>query len=152
MHAFSSGQLREIDTLRLTDRELGLLLATLEGQGARVAKPAGSGATGGKQRRKYERFMYRKQSALILTVSERDGNEKRFLVRARNLSSWGMGFLHGGFLYSGTPVRLVLQTLDNEPVIVSGTIVRCSHVRAHVHDIGVRFDAEVDLSCFTPAK
>jgi hypothetical protein len=152
MRAFSDKQLHEIDTLRLTDRELGLLMATLDGQAGCAGTAMGARASGGKQRRKYERFMYRSRSALILTLCERDGGERRFLVRARNLSSWGMGFLHGGFLYTGTAVRILLKTTDDEPVIVAGMIVRCVHVRAHVHEIGVRFDEELDLSAFTGGK
>jgi len=71
-----------------------------------------------------------------------------YLVRTRNLSPTGIAFLHGSFVYTGTGCVLALHDAQGKIVGVEGKVVRCQHVRGHVHDIGVRFSRPLDVKQF----
>lgn len=85
---------------------------------------------------------------ISLTVTHPGGGEARFMVASRNLSSGGMAFLHGGFLHTGTTVRVVLTTKDRQSKVILGEVRSCRHVRAHIHEVGVRFQEKIDLTQF----
>src|SRR4051812_30907003 len=112
------------DSLRISAQEQGDILSELD---RRAASQKSS------ERRNDERLRYVQQALLFMQVRHPGGTTSNYLVRTRNLSTTGIGFLHGTFLYSGTPCTLSLRNSKNKFVDIEGTIVRCSHVRGHIH-------------------
>lgn len=127
------------DSLRMSPKEQDEILSELEGRSARQRSS---------ERRTDERLRYVQSALLFLQVRHPGGTTSNYLVRTRNLSKTGIGFLHGSFLYSGTPCTVSLRTPQNKFVDVEGTVVRCSHVRGHIHDVGVKFVKPVKLRDF----
>jgi CheY-like chemotaxis protein len=98
-------------------------------------------------RRVQPRLEYR-PSDIAISVEHPAGGVSRFLVSPRNLSTGGIAFLHGGFLHTGSLCRLVLIKRDGQVQIVVGKIASCRHVDGQVHEVGVRFDQDIDLKQF----
>ncbi len=68
------------------------------------------------------------------------------LVRAvvKDISRTGMGMLYGGYLHLDTQVLARFVEKDGTPIFVQGgKVVRCTHVRGVVHEVGIRFDTEI---------
>lgn len=127
-----------VDSLRLSRREQDELMAQL----------STAGVAAGAERRTEERLAYQKQAGMVVQMHHPGGTVANYMVRARNLSSRGIAFLHGGFVYTGTRCVLALMTIDNKVMRVEGQVARCQHVRGHVHDIGVQFDSPIRMRDF----
>lgn len=125
--------------LRLSVRDEAEILAALD---------RGSASAAGRDRRRQTRVPYERRAGLIVQMHHPGGSIENYLVRVRNLSTGGVGFLHGSFVYTGTYCVMTLLTINNRAVRVEGKVVRCRHVRKHVHEIGVRFDEPIDLHDF----
>src|SRR3954469_14166656 len=100
------------DSLGISAREQGDILTELE---RRAASQKSS------ERRVDERLRYVQQALLFMQVRHPGGTISNYLVRTRNLSTTGIGFLHGTFLYTGTPCTLSLRTSKNKFVDIEGT-------------------------------
>lgn len=97
-------------------------------------------------RRKSRRFMLRSKEAVITLGSGPTGQPIRAPVR--DLSEGGLCFFYGVFVYPETPCTPRLVTVDGEQVLVPSKTVRCSHIKGRIHEIGVRFNAPIDVSMF----
>ncbi len=84
----------------------------------------------------------------VVEMHHPGGSRIRYRVQTVNLSTYGVGFLHGSFCYTGTPTHMVLATCDNQPVRLTGKIVRCQLVEGRVHEVGMAFKAPIQLSDF----
>jgi CheY-like chemotaxis protein len=102
----------------------------------------------GKERRRQSRVPYEHRAGLIVQMHHPGGSVATYLVRVRDLSTGGVGFLHGSFVYCGTRCTMALLTTDGKTVCVEGKVVRCSHVRKHIHQIGLRFNTPIRLRDF----
>ena len=127
---------QKVDTLRLQEKDIGVLLSYLDAQSK--AKDKGT--------RKFERFTYREVTAIVLTIEQFDSSQRSYLVRPRNLSEGGLGFIHGTFVYPGSKAVVTLMNREKQQVSIPGKIVRCRHVRAHIHEVGMKFDEPLDLT------
>lgn len=87
---------------------------------------------------------YRNVTHLLATVKGGDGRVQRFRVRTHDLSSSGLGFLHGTFIYPGANVQLVLNHCVHGPTYHDAVVRRCDHCQRHVHRIGVEFDKPIE--------
>lgn len=128
--------MERMDSLRLSDVQQRALLDALE---MLAQEPKGA------ELRVSRRYRYLVPGGLTL---ELDGVTSKFLVRPRNLSTGGISFLHGNFLYPGTTCRIALQTTDHEQVMALGTVVRCRCVRGRAHEVGVQFAAPIEIENF----
>jgi CheY-like chemotaxis protein/HPt (histidine-containing phosphotransfer) domain-containing protein len=120
------------DSIRLPQRELEQLLLDLNRQQT---------ATADSKRRTRRWTMPLSKGVLTLTDSAM--RQSHHLVVPRNLSSGGMSFLLGGFVYLGTHCTITLKGLDGKAHGVGAKIARCQHVRGRLHDVGVAFDAPI---------
>lgn len=87
----------------------------------------------------------------LLRVERRGSVLGMLLVRSRNLSSTGMCVVHGGRIPRRARATVVLEADDKTGLITTGTIVWCKAVRGVrplAHEIGIQFDAPVDVSAF----
>ncbi len=126
-----------IKTIRLSQRELAAVLEEIESLGGGEAVA---------QLRCEPRVPLADAAPMLIRVSHPGGSTVELVVKARNLSSMGIGFIIGSFLYAGTTVTVYLARRDGQPQAVPGRVVRCVHIRGLVHDVGVRFDKAIDLS------
>lgn len=128
-----------LDVLRLSANEVEAINRELDAQAEQFQ---------GNNRRQDERHPYRAGAKMVATVFHPGGTTTRYLIKPRNISRTGLGFLHGSFLHLGTRIIVSLETLRHTLVNVTGQIVFCKFVRGNVHEIGVRFSQPIELAQF----
>lgn len=128
-----------VDLIRLSERELRELLERLDAPH--------TGAGGAKYSRNAVRWSLRQQRA-VLTVVDDNAQHKSAVVVPRNLSTQGVGFLYGGYLHKEQRCNITLRARDGSPRSIPGTVLRCTHVKGHIHEIGVRLDHPIAPSDF----
>lgn len=129
-----------IDSLRLSDWEREALLTQMNRQ---------SSESYGVELRQDERLPYQVGAGVVVKLHHPGGSTANYLVRPRNISQRGMGFLHGNFLYVGSRCSAQLHTrVAGTRITAEGKIVRCQHVRGHVHEVGMRFEQPIDVNLF----
>lgn len=100
--------------------------------------------SGASDRRSDERYVYRVKSCIIHMQSPGAGTSMAYQVPTRNISSGGMGFLHGGFVHPGTRCVVQLISMHGTWKNAEATVVFCRYVEGLVHDVSVQFDHQVD--------
>jgi len=128
---------KPIETLRMDDREKRRVID------AYIAKNSN---TGGAPRD--IRVQCEEGGTATVAIANPGGNRVSYTVIPRNLSRWGMGFLHGRFVYQDSECAVSLKTLDGEVVTAQGKVVRCLHLGSTIHEVGVLFHTPIDLSLF----
>lgn len=90
----------------------------------------------------------------LLRVERRGGVLGMLLVRTRNLSSTGMCVVHGGRVPRHCKATIVIQTEDGRGIITTGKTRWCKRIAGDTlaHEIGVEFDAPIDVSAFVPGE
>ena len=91
----------------------------------------------------------------LLRVERRGSVLGMLLVRSRNLSSTGMCVIHGGRVPRRCVATVVIQGADGRGVITSGRTIWCKRVPGEkpvAHEIGIAFDAAIDVSAFVPSE
>lgn len=128
-------------SLQLSEKEWGVLIGTLE---------AGKGPTvpATRDRRDLEATRFPLVKRCALRVLHPSGNVTSHLVRSRNISMGGMGFIHLSFLYPDTDCHVALQTRAGESVAMAGKVSWCRHVSGKSHEIGFRFDQMIPVGEF----
>src|SRR5437868_1999499 len=112
-------------SLRLSEKEELEILSSLEyGHGNSVVN-----------QRRQNRLPYVHRASLVIQMCHSGASQLNYLLRARNLSAEGIGFLHGSFVYTGTACVVSLLNKQGKPVRIEGRVVRCKHVRKHVHEV-----------------
>lgn len=135
-----------LDTLRLSATQYEGLLAELN-QFSIAAVETGSE----QDRRQHERYALHRRTLLLCCVRRGHLPPARFAVRCYDLSSGGMSFLHGNYLHVNSQCQLTLITADRRGVRTDGRIVRCVHLRDHVHRVGVAFRKPMDIEALGQA-
>ncbi|MEO0514209.1 MAG: PilZ domain-containing protein [Planctomycetota bacterium] len=95
--------------------------------------------------REHDRVDYDAQVTLYAEFEEAD-QEKSYLVRTRNISSSGLGFIHHSEVVAGT--RVCFTAFDNDGRVCSleGVSARADLIEEGLWDIGIRFDHLIDLT------
>ncbi len=123
----------------LTDAQINSLFDRLD----RVTK-------GEDPRRSFTRWSYRLMNA-ELSIEHPGGSRTGVPVACRNLSCGGAGVIHSSFVYPGSRCVLQLTTPTGHQNEVHGAVVRCNHVEGIVHELGVKFDEEIEIGAYTGA-
>lgn len=127
-----------VDLLGTASRELADLIGA-----ARAPTPLGNRRPKGRA----SRMAYDEQGVLIAALRPAQDQEiTAYKVRPLNISSTGVGFLHGAFVYPGTVCSLIARDLGGVPRQLTGHVVRCRLIQGRVHEVGVRFDEPIDLT------
>ncbi len=129
-----------IDTLKLTDEQWAEL--------ARKLDNAPSNYTG---QRRHIRVEYKKLAQIAVAIKVSATQWAKYIVRSRDLSEGGIGFLHGSYVYEGTACRVILKKKNGEVMCLDGVVKHCNHISGTVHKIGVQFNEPIDLCQFTDA-
>ena len=128
-------------SLQLSEDEWFNLISDVEAsKGPAIAPTA--------DRRNLDMVRYPYVRSIGLRVSHRESSATMHVVRARNLSSGGIGFFHGCFLYPDTLCHIAVQTVDGQRVAMAGKVSWCRHVRGRSHEIGLRFTRLIDVKDF----
>ena len=106
---------------------------------------------GGSLKRVFVRWPYRKGTVEIRLI-EPMGSTRSIKMASRNISNGGLSLLHSAFQYPGAPCELELETSGGEKETVRGVLTRCSHLSGVVHEIGIKFDEEIDARRFVPVE
>ena len=129
-----------LDTLRLSRRQLQAVVQFLRRQQDNFH---------GAEVRAEPRLPFSAEGGVAIELRHPGGTVGRYLIRPHNLSSRGMGFLNGAFVYPGTACVVLLPKLAGHGARrIAGQAVRCRHVAGNVHEVGVRFEEPLDLSEF----
>lgn len=104
-----------------------------------------------KSRRGTGRVKYRIPSVVVRP--DRSDKDIAFIVSTRNISTGGMSILHGQMMYTGNACRVDLATRNGEWITVKATVAHCRLIRGMLHEVGLMFDAPIDLStlAYVPA-
>ncbi|MFN0131967.1 MAG: PilZ domain-containing protein [Phycisphaerales bacterium] len=115
-----------VDVLRLEPEEIHRLRemeANLRGQGAEFRRePRAAWA-----------------SKALAEFTGPTGVTTRAVVYPFDLSSKGIGLLHGAYMHTGTRVHLRLWIDEEESIVVDGTVRRCGFLNGRTHAVGVEF-------------
>lgn len=80
------------------------------------------------------------------------GNSAPMILTLRDISNGGMGILHGSFVHPGSAAIIAIVGKDKAVLVkIKGKVIRCTHVRGSVHDVGIQFDEPVRLELYVPA-
>ena len=103
---------KPVQTLRIANSELDELIAQLEREGGLCTRGS---------RRESRRWRAQTQKVVVL-VQDDSGARRSLVMAPRNMSTGGMGLLHGGFLHPGGLCVLVLaiQLRDATQVVRRG--------------------------------
>lgn len=123
-------------TLRMTDKQKQQFLAQLDSYRQQADNS---------EQRSNDRQDYGQAFEIVVEVVHPGGSVVRFQVQPRNLSTTGMGFLHGNFLHKDTECKCFLRAASGNEVAVDAKVVRCEYKSAGVHEIGVQFSAPIDI-------
>lgn len=123
-----------IDILRLKLKEVWDLLAIR----------AQNSADDYQERRQSIRHRMPVNAHIILGMDEVMSKPK-FLTYPIDLSSGGVGLLHGKFEYNDTRCTVVIPTLEGDLIKHNAQIVRCHHNQKNVHDVGLKFDTPIQI-------
>ena len=126
-----------IKSVKLSSAELAKLLDRLD-QAADVTTAELA------VRRAHSRRTYRVKGAAVIVTQ--GGVTASFGAPTRNISEGGLAFIHRNMLHVGTPCAAVLLTKDGTWRTVSAVVVRCRHLEGMLHEVGIKFGEEIDLS------
>lgn len=93
--------------------------------------------------REHTRFEFRK-TLILLELVHPDGNIVRLPVVSRNLSRQGIALMHSAYVHVGTECRVCIACPPNKWIRVPGNVSRCEHRSGTTHELGIRFDEEID--------
>ncbi len=87
----------------------------------------------------------------VRVVVEGDhANRREMLLACRNLSRGGIGLLHSTFMYPGTRVVVHPRRTDGTEPGLRGAVVRVQHRGGVVHEIGIKFDKDINPRDYLP--
>jgi len=139
-HTMSKEPPRLFDSVKLTRKEYQALIAQID----RLTAPTKRHTTHN-NRRGQTRYIYNPDAKLICQLAREEGPAVQIVVRCRNISVGGLGFLHGSYVHPGTGCVLTLISAFKQGYRIHGTIVRCRHLTKNIHEVGVQFEAPIDL-------
>lgn len=89
---------------------------------------------------------------IIGVFSHPGGQSPPIVLSVRDISNGGMGIMHANFVHVGSGCSFALVGPNRKLIVkVQGEVVRCTHYRGNVHDIGIKFTEPVKLELYIPA-
>lgn len=125
------------NTLGLTQTALKMIVEKLD------AAEKGKAST----KRNFSRWPF-VQPTIKIVIVQPSGSEVTLKLAARNISRGGVSLLHNCFVHPGSQVIVSLPRLSGGTKEVPGAVKRCLHRRGVLHELGVKFDEEIELRDF----
>lgn len=129
-----------LNTLRLTAGELNRLIGEMDSQ-----------APNKHPQRAFMRWPFHK-SGLRAELRQPSGSMSDLYYACRNISGTGISLLHNSFVYTGTKATVHLPLLVGGTVAVPGGVMRCRHVKGLIHEIGIKFNAQINIRDFVSVE
>ncbi len=85
-----------------------------------------------------------------LIVEGDNACRREMMLACRNISRGGVGLLHSTFMYPGTRVIAFIPRTDGTTPGLRGRVVRVQHRGGVVHEIGIRFDKDINPRDYLP--
>jgi hypothetical protein len=80
------------------------------------------------------------------------GSSPPMVLCVRDISNGGMGIMHSNYVHVGSSCSLAVVGREKKIILkMKGEVVRCTHYRGNVHDIGIRYSEPVKLELYIPA-
>lgn len=96
--------------------------------------------------REQQRLKLPSNITIEVVLTHPGGGDVHVRAVVKDVSKSGLGMLYGGFVHHGTRVAVRFVGDDRTALIVQGgKVVRCVHVQGPVHELGIRFDADVPV-------
>lgn len=93
------------------------------------------------------RWPFRREG-LEVNVVHPGGTRGTIRVACRNLSRGGLSVLHSSFLYPGTECSVLLPHPTKGDVPTPAKIVRCTHYKGVIHELGIAFNSALNAREF----
>lgn len=134
----------------LSDQQWMSILERIERQ-SRGTTPGEGPADAGSERRDPSDPRRPIGARCLVRVGSQGREAGTYMVRTRNISAGGLGFVHHHDLRPGTRCTVALQADNGRGMIISGRIAWCREVlqlelEDAAYEIGVRFDQPIGLS------
>ena len=143
------------DALRvwLSDQQWMSILERIERQ-SREDRPVDFASAAAGERRQTDDPRQPITARCLIRVGAHGEEAGTFLVRTRNISSGGLGFVHHHDLPPGARCTVALQLDDGQGMILSGRVAWCREVlqlevEEAAFEIGVQFDRPINLGEFS---
>lgn len=127
------------DLVKVPPSEVDRILREVDARAARCDRA---------KRRAEQRHSYRGNAMLVVFNPDNADTRAKFRVIPSDLSTGGVGFLHGAFVHPGTPCHLILSDLLGQSRVVCGVVARCELAKGRVHTVGVKFEYPIALDEF----
>lgn len=85
-----------------------------------------------------------------VVIEGENGSQRESMLACRNLSRGGVGLLHSTFMYPNTRVITYLPRTDGRVSGLRGKVVRVQHRGGVVHEIGIKFERDINLRDYLP--
>lgn len=121
-------------TLRMPRQEIDAIRHSLDTSNSEQAA----------SQRHYRRWPFERLPVTI-KIMHPGGMNTTLPYACRNLSNGGMSVLHSSFVHNGTRCIVTLPHAAKGTIDVPGQVTRCRHCKGKVHEIGIRFDASIDV-------
>ncbi|MCX5661821.1 MAG: PilZ domain-containing protein [Planctomycetota bacterium] len=141
MIAFRKAKSRSVDSRPIGNEEWNLLLTESAEGPPRM----------GSERRNTDRHRRTEVMNLQLGLRWFGKPKERYLVRTRDVSRTGIGFLHSQEIQQGTRCRLSMLTVKSRLIEVEGKVAYCHAKAEGVYSLGVEFDKALTLIDLVPA-
>lgn len=133
LHKTKAGASGRINTIGLQGKDLEALFESLD-----------SGrSTESTKKRDFVRWPFRQASLLVHVFQNGGSNPTPIHVACRNLSCGGISLLHSAYIHLGTKVQVTLPHPERGNVSIPAFVVRCTHLRGVIHEIGVKFNKPI---------
>ncbi len=95
------------------------------------------------KKRDFVRWPFRQASLLVHVFQIGGSNPTPIHVACRNLSCGGISLLHSAYIHLGTKVQITLPHPERGNVSIAAFVVRCTHLRGVIHEIGIKFNKPI---------
>jgi len=126
-----------IQTIRLDPRKLAIILEEIR---------ASEQKTDIDDSRESDRIWLSKR--IVVKFQGKHSCAGEFEAYVRNISSTGISFIHGVYVYPETPCSITINTRTGEQQCMAAVVKRCRHVTGTLHEIGAQFESEIEIEEF----
>jgi len=123
-----------LNSLRISERELAEIVQQMQEGSPENAQNSG---------RQHTRFDFLQQ-VVIFEIEHPGGNRVEIPVASVNLSRQGIGLVHSSYVHPGSRCTIKIRQEGKRPLNIPGEVIRCSYRSGRIHEVGVRFDEEID--------
>lgn len=132
-----AGEPQIFDTLKLTDDQWYECVSEMD--------RAASKSKLNSESLEAERVAYRNLDHIVVSVQGHEGHRLYYKVRPYDISTSGIGFLHGSYIHVGTKIELELKHHELGMTTMRGEVRCCDHVQGRIHLVDASFNESIEL-------